>query len=194
MLRARLPRATLGSGPIRRLFNRSAGLALAALGAMAMTAQSAEPWHDKSLSPDARAEAIVRAMTLDEKIHLLHGPLGFAYAGNRHRPERETEPASSRRCRRLGIPALQLNDGPLGVRNIGGGAEGRATAFPSAQTLAASFDPGARHRKRKDHGPGGSRPRIQRTACGRQWAWSATPGTGATSSTWARIRSWRAAW
>ena len=84
---------------------------------------------------------IVRAMTLDEKIHLLHGPLGFAYAG---RPA----PAGARggagfiaALPRLGIPALQLNDGPLGVRNIVGGPDGRATAFPSAQALAAGFDP-----------------------------------------------------
>ena len=106
-----------------------------------MTAHSSEAWRDRSLSPDARADAIVRAMTLDEKIHLLHGPLGFAYAG---RPA----PAGARggagfiaALPRLGIPALQLNDGPLGVRNIVGGPDGRATAFPSAQALAAGFDP-----------------------------------------------------
>jgi beta-glucosidase len=129
------------SGPIRRQFHRCVGFALAAFGAAAMTAQSSEAWRDRSLSPDARAEAIVRAMTLDEKIHLLHGPLGFAYAG---RPA----PAGARggagfiaALPRLGIPALQLNDGPLGVRNIVGGPDGRATAFPSAQALAAGFDP-----------------------------------------------------
>ena len=106
-----------------------------------MTASSSEAWRDRSLSPDARADAIVRAMTLDEKIQLLHGPLGFAYAG---RPA----PAGARggagfiaAVPRLGIPALQLNDGPLGVRNIVGGPDGRATAFPSAQALAAGFDP-----------------------------------------------------
>jgi beta-glucosidase len=106
-----------------------------------LTAYSSEAWRDRSLSPDARADAIVRAMTLDEKIHLLHGPLGFAYAG---RPT----PAGARggagfiaALPRLGIPALQLNDGPLGVRNIVGGPDGRATAFPSAQALAAGFDP-----------------------------------------------------
>jgi beta-glucosidase len=108
---------------------------------VAVTAQAADAWRDASLSADARAEALVRAMTLDEKIHLLHGPLGFAYAG---RPA----PAGARggagfiaALPRLGIPALQLNDGPLGARNIVGGPDGRATAFPSAQALAAGFDP-----------------------------------------------------
>ena len=141
MERARLPGAMPEGGSSRRPFRRCAGFALAAFGATVMTAHSSEAWRDRSLSPDARAAAIVRAMTLDEKIHLLHGPLGFAYAG---RPA----PAGARggagfvaALPRLGIPALQLNDGPLGVRNIVGGPDGRATAFPSAQALAAGFDP-----------------------------------------------------
>src|SRR4029434_10077901 len=111
-------------GPIRRRNRRCAGFVLAAFGATVMTAHSSEVWRDRRLSPDARADAIVRAMTLDEKIHLLHGPLGFAYSG---RPA----PAGARggagfiaALPRLGIPALQLNDGPLGARNIVGGPDG----------------------------------------------------------------------
>jgi beta-glucosidase len=140
MDRARRPDAMPEGGPVRRPYRRCVGFALAAFGATVMTAHSSEAWRDRSLSPDARADAIVRAMTLDEKIHLLHGPLGFAYAG---RPA----PAGARggagfiaALPRLGIPALQLNDGPLGVRNIVGGPDGRATAFPSSQALTASFD------------------------------------------------------
>jgi beta-glucosidase len=141
MDRARFPGPIPASGLIRRPFRRCVGFALAAFGATVMTAQSSEAWRDRSLSPDARADAIVRAMNLDEKIQLLHGPLGFGYAG---RPA----PAGARggagfvpALPRLGIPALQLNDGPLGVRNIVGGPDGRATAFPSAQALAAGFNP-----------------------------------------------------
>lgn len=121
--------------------HRCVGFALLAYGATAMTAEPPEDWRDRSLSPDARADAIVRAMSLDEKVHLLHGSLGFGYSG---RPA----PAGARggagfiaALPRLGIPALQLNDGPLGVRNITGGPEARATAFPSAQALAAGFNP-----------------------------------------------------
>ena len=96
--------------------------------------------QDRDLSPDARADALVRAMTLDEKIHLLHGSLGFAYAG-KPAPDGANQGAGFiAALPRVGIPALQLNDGPLGVRNIAGGPDGRATAFPSAQALAASFD------------------------------------------------------
>src|SRR3974390_1068461 len=31
------------------------------------------PWMNKSLSPDERAEMVLKQMTLDEKISLLHG-------------------------------------------------------------------------------------------------------------------------
>ena len=115
-------------------------LALAALGAAAMSARASEAWRDSSLAPEARAEALVRALTLDEKIHLLHGSLGFAYGG-KPAPEGAHQGAGFvAALPRVGLPALQLNDGPLGVRNIAGGPEGRATAFPSSQALAASFD------------------------------------------------------
>ena len=115
-------------------------LALAASGAAAMSAQASEAWLDAGLPPDARAEAIVRAMTLDEKVHLLHGRLGFAYAGQPAPEGAHRGAGYVAALPRVGVPALQLNDGPLGVRNIGGGEDSRATAFPSAQALAASFD------------------------------------------------------
>jgi len=120
---------------------RCAGLALAALGAVTMTARASEPWQDKSLGPDARAEAIVRAMTLDEKIHLLHGPLGFAYEGKPAPAGSHSSVGYVPALPRLGVPAMELIDGPLGVRNTIDRPEGRATAFPSTQALAASFDP-----------------------------------------------------
>jgi len=31
------------------------------------------PWDDKSLSPDQRADMVIKEMTLDEKIQLVHG-------------------------------------------------------------------------------------------------------------------------
>jgi beta-glucosidase len=115
--------------------------ALAACGAAALSAQSSEGSRDDTANPDARADAIVRVMTLDEKIHLLHGSLGFAYSG-KPAPDGANQGAGFiAALPRVGVPALQLNDGPLGIRNIAGGAEGRATAFPSSQALAASFDP-----------------------------------------------------
>jgi beta-glucosidase len=61
-------------------------------------------------------------MTLDEKIAMVHGVGGSAYTGY--------IPANSRLC----IPALKLQDGPVGVRMS------NTTQLPSAADLAASFD------------------------------------------------------
>ncbi len=120
--------------------NRGAA-ALAAFATIVMAAHAGETAPGGHPDPGARAEALVRAMTLDEKIHLLHGSLGFAYE-QRPAPDGAHGGAGFvAALPRLGIPALQLNDGPLGVRNIDGGPAGQATAMPSSQALAASFDP-----------------------------------------------------
>jgi beta-glucosidase len=42
-------------------------------------AQTAQPWTDTSLPPEARAEMVLKQMTLDEKLTLLHGN-GMAHA------------------------------------------------------------------------------------------------------------------
>ena len=92
------------------------------------------PWSDKSLSPDQRADLLIRQMTLAEKLSLVHG--------------QEGEPVLKRwlggagyvpGVPRLGIPELQMSDGRSGVANIG--RTGRyATALPSALANAASWD------------------------------------------------------
>src|SRR3974377_199756 len=49
---------------------------LAAFGTVFAQTQSDKqnfPWMNKSLSPDERAEMVLKQMTLDEKIDLLHG-------------------------------------------------------------------------------------------------------------------------
>jgi beta-glucosidase len=77
--------------------------------------------------PGRRAQALVRQMTLDEKISLVHGTgfiTGNGYTG--------FTPAIAR----LGIPAFYLADGPNGVGN---GATG-VTAFPAAINNASSWD------------------------------------------------------
>src|ERR1043165_7408280 len=78
-------------------------------------------------SAQARAQALVRQMTLDEKISLVHGTgfiTGNGYTG--------FTPAIAR----LGIPAFSLADGPNGVGN---GATG-VTAFPAAINNASTWD------------------------------------------------------
>jgi beta-glucosidase len=103
------------------------------------------PWENKSLSPDERADLVIKEMTLDEKIQLLHGLGWEAMFG----PPPEAGPGT-RAVRsaaefipglpQLGIPDLQMTDSVVGVSN--GGVKSRyATALPSAVAMAASWDP-----------------------------------------------------
>jgi beta-glucosidase len=68
---------------------------------------------------EARVEALLGKITLEEKIDLLSGRREFYTLG----------------IERLGIPALKMADGPMGVRNYG-----PSTAFPAGAALAATWD------------------------------------------------------
>jgi len=74
-----------------------------------------------------RVESLVADLTLAEKIGLVHGDADPEGQATGYVPPVE----------RLGIPALRLVDGPLGVRV----EAGRATAFPASIALAATWDP-----------------------------------------------------
>ncbi len=77
-----------------------------------------EPKYKNPNSPiEQRVEDLLDRMTLIEKIAMLGGT-GFT-----------TTPIP-----RLGIPALKMSDGPLGVR------WGKSTAFPAGTCMAASWD------------------------------------------------------
>lgn len=67
---------------------------------------------------------MLQKMTLEEKVQMLHGFDG-GYVGN-------VQPNT-----RLGIPVLNLNDGPQGFRVT---SKGGTTAFPSGLTVGATFD------------------------------------------------------
>ncbi|MBJ3811628.1 glycoside hydrolase family 3 protein [Streptomyces flavofungini] len=75
----------------------------------------------------SRVEYLVRALTLDEKISLLHGAAD---------PERLGQAGYLPGVPRFGIPELRLADGPAGVR-----VDAPATALPAPVLLAAAFDP-----------------------------------------------------
>lgn len=70
---------------------------------------------------------IIDELTLPEKVQLLHGAIDPAGKATGYLPGIE----------RVDIPPLNLVDGPLGVRPIGG----RATAFPASIALASSWKP-----------------------------------------------------
>jgi beta-glucosidase len=98
------------------------------------------PWMNTTLSPDERADLVLKEMTLDEKIDLVHGngmpgwgkPRPNAYLGNGGAGFVLGVP-------RLGIPIIQMSDAAYGVRNSGD--NGRySTALPSNIASAASWD------------------------------------------------------
>lgn len=77
-----------------------------------------------------RVEALLAQMTLDEKIAYVTGEVNWNY-GFYARP-----------LERLGLPALQMADGPAGVRiNKGDVHGGTATALPAPIALAATWQP-----------------------------------------------------
>ena len=101
------------------------------------------PWMNKSLSPDERADMVLKKMTLDEKMDLVHGngmpgwgpPRPNAHLGNGGAGFVLGVP-------RLGIPIIQMSDAAYGVRSSA--ENGRySTALPSNLASAASWDPQA---------------------------------------------------
>jgi len=129
------------------------GLALLAI-TMLMVAASAQgqassqdsqrPWMDKTLSAGERADLVLKQMTLDEKLELLHGN-GMAGASNWQMPLTHLANGGAGYVvgvPRLGIPPIIMSDAAYGVRVSG--ANGRySTALPSDVALASSWDPEA---------------------------------------------------
>ena len=97
-------------------------------------------WSDATLAPDVRADLVIKEMTLDEKLSLLHGQgMPFFSTG----PTDSNGGAGySNAIPRLGIPAIQMADSAYGVTR--GAAAGRySTALPSNLGAASSWDPQA---------------------------------------------------
>jgi beta-glucosidase len=95
------------------------------------------PWMDTSLSPQARAELLVSAMTLDQKIEQLHGQPGPI-------PELPQCGSSGRHVPgipELDIPTFRITNGPVGIGQGDCSPTDKATALPDSLGLAASFDP-----------------------------------------------------
>ena len=82
------------------------------------------PWVHSTAPIAVRVAQVESAMTLDEKIQMVHGASGSAYVGY--------VPAIPRLC----IPALKMQDGPGGVAD---GLPG-VTQLPAPVAVAASWD------------------------------------------------------
>jgi beta-glucosidase len=108
---------------------------MAACSAPALAQQTQFPWMDKSLSPDQRADLVLKQMTLDEKILLVHGTGGFDKSG----PRSNGGAGMISGIPRFGLPDLQLADSAVGVR--ASAARGRySTLLPSTAAEAATWD------------------------------------------------------
>src|SRR6202161_69316 len=101
------------------------------------------PWMNTSLSPDERADMVLKEMTLDEKVAMLHG-VGMPTDD----PVTPENAASNRGVGyevgvpRLGRRGIDMSDAAYGVRSSG--VNGRySTALPANVAAAASWDPDA---------------------------------------------------
>src|ERR1700719_3871941 len=86
------------------------------------------PWTDPSLSPDARADMVLKELTLDEKISLVHGQ-GMSFLATKP-TESNGGAGYSVAIPRLGIPAVQMADSAYGVTR-GAARGGYWTGFPN---------------------------------------------------------------
>jgi beta-glucosidase len=105
---------------LRRRRGGAAVLTVALLSLLAASGSSSadpgQPWTNPNQPPLTRANELLAAMTTAQKIELVTGQFTS--------PDLES----------LGIPALNGDDGPDGVRNPG------TTAMPSGQALAATLN------------------------------------------------------
>lgn len=94
-------------------------------------------------SADQRADALVRQLTQEEKLALVHGFFPPMAAGKPGAPANMIPSAGLvPGVARLGIPALRETDASLGVANqVNQRKDDVATALPASLATAASFDP-----------------------------------------------------
>src|SRR5947208_15722786 len=90
------------------------------IGTLALINMKAQSLAPVIRDTEDRVESILKQMTLEEKIDLLGGIDSFSIRG----------------VPRLGLPALKMADGPIGVRNFG-----PATAMAGGIALAATWNP-----------------------------------------------------
>src|SRR3954452_20785845 len=112
-------------------------------GTSSTTAQVTDrPWMNTKLSPQERAEVVLKELTLEEKIALLHGN-GMAHVPNWQMPLTPLANGGAgyvEGIKRLGIAPIVISDAAYGVRDSG--ANGRySTAMPSNLGAASSWDP-----------------------------------------------------
>lgn len=117
-----------------------------------MCPDTSRPWEDTTKAPRERAEALVAAMTLQQKIAQLHGAMETVdiYAMQEQAKKEGADLdalAAQIRVERhvaaidqLGIPRFRITNGPVGVGMGDGHPSPKATSLPMTIGLAAGFD------------------------------------------------------
>ncbi len=132
---------------VRNFLKAAMGVAVLSLGsALAQTpaggrggqpAAPAGPWMNKALSPDERADLVIKEMTIDEKIQLVHGGSTAAPAGGASRSNGGAGFVPG--IQRLNIPDVNMADSAVGITR--GAAMGRySTLLPSTLGAASSWN------------------------------------------------------
>ncbi|KQQ36312.1 beta-glucosidase [Duganella sp. Leaf126] len=113
-------------------------------GAAHAAADAKRPWLDAAQSPDARAEQLVKAMTLDEKIQTV-----FGYFSTDFESKQYTAPKDGRKdsagfvpgIERLGLPSQWQTDAGMGVATQAASKSPlERTSLPSGLSTAATWD------------------------------------------------------
>jgi beta-glucosidase len=110
---------------------------------------SARPWADPTLSADARADLLVKAMTLDEKLQLTFGYFSTKADWQKTATRNWQMPANGLPdsagivpgIERLGIPAQWQTDAGIGVASQRTPTPRLRTALPSGIATAATWNP-----------------------------------------------------
>ena len=121
-----------------------------------MSNTTAQPWTDTTLAPRERAQLLVAAMTLEQKIQQLHGNMEtidiYALSAQATTKAEMDQLAAQIRVERhvaaideLGIPRFRITNGPVGVGMGDGTPSPPATSLPMTIALAAGFDPELAH-------------------------------------------------
>ncbi|MEU3840260.1 beta-glucosidase [Streptomyces sp. NPDC028635] len=109
------------------LLSGTIAVVAAAAGSLSLAPRAAARNRSGARTHGRRVDHLLGALTLDEKISLLHGATD---------PDTLGEAGYVPGVPRLGIPPLRLADGPAGVR-----VTRHATALPAPVLLASAFDP-----------------------------------------------------
>jgi beta-glucosidase len=107
---------------------------------LAVPADSTAPWMNAALGADQRAELLLREMSFDERVSLLHGLMALPFGGLSVPKGAIGSAGFVAGIARLGVPALQETDAGLGVADpVGLHLDVGATAMPSTLLTAATF-------------------------------------------------------